>query len=79
MRTPIILATLAVAHSSLAAPLGPFDSPVINSPNPADDPRSPFIAPSPLLELASPVVRASPALRTAGRRRSIRTCYPWLV
>ena len=72
MRTPIILATLAVAHSSFAAPLG---SPIFNSPNPADDARSPRIGPSPLPELASPSLRASPALRIAGRRRSIRTCY----
>ena len=71
MRTPIILATLAVAHSSLAAPLG---SPVFNSPNPGDDARSPLMARSPLPELASPSLRASPALRTAGRRRSIRRC-----
>jgi len=75
MRTPVILATLAVAGSSLAAPIGPFDSPVFNSPNPADDARSPLIAPSPLPELASPRLPASPAQRIAGRRRSIRTFY----
>jgi hypothetical protein len=74
MRTPVILATLAVAHSSLAAPIGPFDSPVFSSPNPADEARSPLIVPS-LPEFASPSLRASPALRTAGRRRSIRTSY----
>ena len=79
MRTPIIFATLAVAGSSLAAPIGAQNSPLFNSPNPADDPRSPLPVPSPLPELASPSLRASPALRIAGRRRSIRTCYSWSV
>ena len=47
MSTPVILATLAVT----TAPLEPFDSHLAN---PADDSRTPFVAPPPLPELASP-------------------------